>query len=205
MALTSEFTPPGLRIGIFGGSFDPPHDGHLHVARTALIRLELDRVWWLVSPQNPLKPKGSADDHAARLAATRRLAGEPRMVVTDIEARLGAQYTADTLAALRARLPQARLVWIMGGDNLASFHRWRGWRSIMETTPIAVVARPHAEPPRTLARATLSPAARAYAHARRRDHEAKRLVELAPPAWVYLTARLNSASSTELRARLGRA
>ncbi len=205
MALTSEYAPPGLRVGVFGGSFDPPHEGHLHVARTALTRLALDRVWWLVSPQNPLKPPGSADDHAVRMAAARRLADEPRMVVTDVEARLGARYTADTLRALRARLPGVRLVWIMGGDNLAGFHRWRGWREIMDTTPIAVIARPQNTPRNALSRATLSPAAQAYAHARQPENHAKRLVEIPPPAWVYLTARLNSASSTELRARLGRA
>jgi nicotinate-nucleotide adenylyltransferase len=112
---------PGLRIGLLGGSFDPPHEGHAHITRWALRSLGLDRVWWLVSPGNPLKPKGPAD-LARRIAAARALMRDPRVVVTDVEARLGARYTADTLVALSARFPQARFVWLMGADNLARFH-----------------------------------------------------------------------------------
>jgi len=186
---------PGIRVGVYGGSFDPPHDGHLHVARTALARLGLDRVIWLVSTRNPLKTRNDPAELSTRLAATRRLARGPAMRVSDLEKRIGARYTLDTLRVLKARHPGVHFVWIMGADNLAGFHHWRGWADIFREIPIAVVARPGVEP-----RAALSPAARRFAHARLPGRAAPRLANAAPPAWVYLAAPLKDISSTALRA-----
>jgi nicotinate-nucleotide adenylyltransferase len=185
---------PGMTVGLFGGSFNPAHEGHLHVARTALVRLGLDRVIWLVSPQNPLK-RGQPADLSERLAQTRRLARGPAMIVSDIEARLGVRYTIDLIRILKARFPGVRFVWIMGADSLASFHKWKGWSEILNGVPICVVARPGSE-----LRGGLAPAAVRFNRARRPASEARRLARLAPPAWVYLPARLNHASSTAIRA-----
>jgi len=185
---------PGMRVGLLGGSFNPAHGGHAHVARTALTRLGLDRVIWLVSPQNPLKGRAAAS-LGERLAGARRIATGPRMLVSDLEARLGSRYTLDLIRTLRARYPAVRFVWLMGADNLADFHRWRGWQEIARLVPIAVVARPGW----TLA-ARRSPMARRFAAARLPASEARRLPQTAPPAWIYLTAPLNFASSTALRA-----
>lgn len=130
----------GLRIGLLGGSFDPAHDGHLYVSRIALKALKLDYVWWLVSPGNPLKPM--PDALAVRLARARNAARDASIFVTDIEARMGTRFTADTLAALRKRFPQVDFIWLMGSDNLQQFSRWRRWQQIAAHTPIAVVRRP---------------------------------------------------------------
>ncbi len=186
---------PGMRVGLFGGSFNPAHEGHAHVARTALVRLGLDRVIWLVSPQNPLKRNQPADLRE-RVTAARRLARGPKMIVSDIETRLGVRYTIDLIRILKARFPGVKFVWIMGADSLASFHKWRGWREILDSVPIAVVARPGSE-----LRGGLAPAALRFAHARRPARAAKSLASLPAPAWMYLPARLNHASSTVLRAR----
>ena len=195
-ALKSELALPGMRIGLFGGSFNPVHDGHLHVAREAMRRLKLDRVWWLVSPQNPLKPAAETSDFAKRFAGVERIAAEPRFVVSDVERRLGASYTAATIAALAARHPKARFVWIMGADNLQGFHRWRDWAGIMNTVPVAVIARP-SDP----IRARLSIAAQRFRTARVSSRDAAALVETPAPAWLYLNVRYHPASSTALRAR----
>ena len=189
-----------MKVGLFGGSFNPAHAGHAHVAQTALQRLHLDRVIWLVSPQNPLKPGRDTAALAQRMAGARAAAGpDPRMVVSDAETRLGCVYTVDVLDRLRARFPGVKFVWIMGGDNLASFHRWRGWTDIARTTPIAVVARPDA-----LLRSRSAPAARRYAAARRPSREGPLLADAPTPAWTYLQAPLNAASSTKLRATQAR-
>ena len=184
---------PGMTVGLFGGSFDPAHEGHAHVARTALRRLGLDRAVWLVSPGNPLKPAAS-QDLARRMASARRWASGPRMVVAGLEARLGVRYTIDTVRALKARYPGVRFVWIMGADSLAGFHRWRGWTQLMREIPMAVVTRPGAGP-----RSRFAPAARRFAHGRRPARAAKTLAWAAPPAWTVLEAPLNPASSTALR------
>ena len=195
-ALRLGFTlKPGMRVGLFGGSFNPPHQGHAHVARTALVRMRLDRVIWLVSPQNPLK-RGQPADLAERLAATRRLARGPSMIVSDIETRLGTRYTIDLIRILKARFPGVHFVWIMGADSLASFHQWRGWNEILTTVPMAVVARPGSQ-----LRGGLAPAAARFNRVRRPATAASQLPLTAPPAWIYLPARLNHASSTALRAR----
>ncbi|MFN6979559.1 MAG: nicotinate-nucleotide adenylyltransferase, partial [Gemmobacter sp.] len=147
---------PGMAVGLFGGSFDPPHRGHVHLTRQALARFGLDRVWWLVSPGNPLKPEGPAP-LARRLVAARAIMRHPRVVVTDLEARLGTRFTAETLRRLGALYPGVRFVWLMGSDNLAGFHRWEDWQGILRRVPVGVIARPG-----YALRARLSPAARPF-------------------------------------------
>jgi nicotinate-nucleotide adenylyltransferase len=162
----------GMKIGLFGGSFDPAHEGHAHVAETALKRLGLDRVWWLVSPQNPLKPKSSA--FAERMLSAQGEAHGAKMVVTDLEQRLGCGYTYETLRALKRLYPGVSFVLIMGADNLANFRKWRNWREVAAAIPVVIVARPGAR-------------------------AAERLS--APRQWTYLNARLHRESSTAIRAQ----
>lgn len=188
----------GMKVGLFGGSFNPAHDGHAHVAETAMRRLDLDRVVWLVSPQNPLKDVRQTAPLAERLASARAFAGGPRMTVSDFESRAGTVWTIDTLRALKARHPGVRFVWLMGSDNLESFHRWRGWTDIMRMMPVAVVARPG-----SLLESRSAPAARRFAGHRVASDEARMLPLMAAPAWTYLTAPLNPSSSTALRNRGG--
>ncbi len=189
---------PGQAVGLFGGSFDPPHAGHLHASETALVRLGLDRVWWLVTPGNPLKDTGRLPSMAERMAAARGLARDPRMLVTDFEARIDTRYTLDTVEALVRLYPRVKFVLVIGADNWASFHRWQGWRRIASLVAIAVIDRPGS----TL-RALASPAARAFAAARVPEGEARTLADRPPPAWVFLTGRRVPISSTMLRARNG--
>ncbi len=186
---------PGLRIGLLGGSFDPPHDGHMHITRRAFRRFGLDWIWWLVSPGNPLKEDAPAS-LGRRMAACRAIATHPRVKVTDIEARLGTRYTADTLARIRALYPGVRFVWLMGADNLTGFHRWDHWQDIIERTPIGVLARPGAQ-----VAAGLSPAARAYSRYRMPKEAARALPLCAAPAWTLLSGPMVETSSTVLRAR----
>jgi nicotinate-nucleotide adenylyltransferase len=187
---------PGRRIGLLGGSFNPAHGGHLHISRLALQLLGLDEIWWLVSPQNPLKPAAGMAPLAERLAQAREVAaGERRFVVTGIEATLGSSYTADTLRALCRRFPQARFVWLMGGDNLAQFPYWKRWQEIFRTVPIAVFARPG-----LAAKALAGPAARRFARARLPAAAARRLALMPPPAWVFFHTRLDPRSATRIRA-----
>ncbi len=187
--------PPGARVGVFGGSFDPAHDGHLHVSRHALRALRLDGLWWLVSPGNPLKAAGPAP-LAQRLARARALADDPRITVTAAEATLGTRLTADTLAALRARSPRVHFVWVMGADNLAGFHRWDRWRTIARLVPVLVIARPGAQ------RAALAaPAARVLAAHRVPARDAAALPGMPPPAWCYLRVPMRAISSSALRAQ----
>jgi nicotinate-nucleotide adenylyltransferase len=186
-------TAPGLSVGLLGGSFDPPHAGHVHITGTALRAFALDQVWWVVSPGNPLKARGPAD-LGRRLEACRRTIRHPKVRITDIEAQLGTRYTADTLAALRHRYPQLRFVWLMGADNLASFHRWERWRWIMETMPIGVLARPDQQ-----LRAALAPAARRYAGHRLPEHAARLLATRRAPCWTLLTGPMSALSSTAIR------
>ena len=186
-----------MRVGLFGGSFNPAHEGHAHVAETALQRLDLDRVIWLVSPQNPLKPSADTAGLEARMAGARRLARGPAMIVSDAETRLGSQYTVDVVRALKARFPGVRFVWVMGADSLASFHCWRGWTEIMREIPVAVVSRPWIS-----LKSRLSPAARRFARYRRPSSRAASLPGSNPPAWVFLRGPLNFQSSTALRERM---
>jgi nicotinate-nucleotide adenylyltransferase len=186
----------GMTVGLFGGSFDPAHEGHLHVAETALVRLGLDRIVWLVSPGNPLKP-GRGDDLERRVAQTRTVARGRRMIVSGIEAELHTRYTLDTIRELERRHPGVRFVWLMGADNLAQFHRWRGWAQIFAKVPIAVIGRPGQS-----VGGRMAIAARRFASARLPASRARLLASLPPPAWTYLRGRWNFASSTALRSRL---
>jgi nicotinate-nucleotide adenylyltransferase len=184
-----------MRVGLFGGSFNPAHPGHAHVAETARRRLRLHRVIWLVTPQNPLKSARDAAPLSRRLASARAQAKGPSMIVSDVETRIGAQYTLDTLRVLKARFRGVRFVWIMGSDNLASFHHWV---EIMRCTPVAVVARPD-----SLHKSRASPTARRFASARLATRQGPLLAGAEPPRWVYLRGPLNFASSTALRGRGG--
>ena len=190
---------PGMAVGLFGGSFNPAHDGHAHVAETAMRRLGLDRVIWLVSPQNPLKDARDSAPLAERMASAQAAAAMAAagrsMVVSDFETRAGTQWTVDTLRALTARHPGVRFVWLMGSDNLAGFHRWRGWTDIMRMMPMAVIARPG-----SLLESRAAPAARRFAGHRISSREARLLADKAAPAWTYLRAPLNPRTSTALRA-----
>jgi nicotinate-nucleotide adenylyltransferase len=183
-----------MKIGLFGGSFDPPHEGHAHVARTALRRLGLDRVVWLVSPQNPLKKAAPSASGDARLDMAARLAPGPSMIVSDAESRLNSRFTIDTVRQLKARYRGVHFVWIMGADSLAGFHRWREWREIMKEIPVAVVSRPGAG-----LGGLSSPAARNFKGDRLPAAMSRKLALMTPPAWVYLPEPLNFASSTALR------
>jgi nicotinate-nucleotide adenylyltransferase len=185
---------PGMRIGLLGGSFNPPHAGHALVTRLALTRLRLDRVWWLVTPGNPLKSKAELAALQARVKAARRLVAGLRVAVTDIEAEIGARYTYETLAWLTQRAPHVRYVWIMGADNLRQFHLWRHWRAIADLTPIVVVDRPGS----TL-RAMSSRAAIALAPWRVAESEAPRFADIDPPALIFLHGPRSELSSTLLR------
>ncbi|MDP6875264.1 MAG: nicotinate-nucleotide adenylyltransferase [Alphaproteobacteria bacterium] len=182
-----------LKIGLLGGSFNPAHEGHRHISLLALKQMRLDQVWWLVSPQNPLKGSDEMAPLSHRMAGARALARHPRIRVSDLENRLGTRYTADTLARLRRRYPHHHFVWLMGADNLVQLPQWRRWREIVETTPMAVFNRP-GEGHRALAGAA---AARYAAYRVRRPFE---LPLAPPPAWCFLFSRLHPASSTELRA-----
>jgi nicotinate-nucleotide adenylyltransferase len=188
---------PGQAVGLLGGSFDPAHEGHAHVTREALRRFGLDRVWWLVSPGNPLKPRGPAP-LSERMERARSVMRHPRVDVTDVEARLGTRHTAESLAALGRRHPGVRFVWLMGADNLAQLHLWDDWRRIVEGVPVGVLARPGVR-----VSARRSKAATVYAGARLPVHEAHRLARAEPPAWCLVNVPLNDASSSAIRAAGG--
>lgn len=196
IAIRTPLALPGQRIGLMGGSFDPPHEGHRNVAMTVTRRLALDQVWWIVSPGNPLKRTAGRPDQARRMELCRQLADHPRMRVTGFERELGTAYSAATVAFLRRRLPSVRFVWVIGADNLATLHHWRRWRDIAWAMPIAVVDRPGY---RLAAHA--SPAARAFWRSRRTELRAGgALANARPPAWTLLSTRLSPLSSTALRA-----
>jgi nicotinate-nucleotide adenylyltransferase len=184
----------GMRIGLFGGSFDPPHAGHLAVSQTALRALGLDQVWWLVSPQNPLKPNAPGDV-GARIAAARAIVTDPRIKVTGVEAAFGSIYTANTLRRLLPRLRGAQPVWLMGADAFAGFHRWKEWQAIAASIPIAVLNRPG-----WAQLALSSPAATSLRRWRVDATDAQILPGMPPPAWIFLPFPQVNASSTALRA-----
>lgn len=188
-------TTRGRRIGLLGGSFDPAHVGHVHITREALKRFALDEVWWLVSPGNPLKPRGPAPMDA-RIAHARALMQHPRVRITDIEAQLRTRYTAQTLRAMALRFPAAQFVWLMGADNLAQFHLWKDWQEIMETVPVGVLARPG---DRIAART--APAAQIYRSALLKGRQARLLARARAPAWAFINMPMRDISSTALRAQ----
>jgi nicotinate-nucleotide adenylyltransferase len=192
--------PPGTgarrRVGLLGGSFNPAHEGHRHISLQALKRLKLDEIWWLVSPQNPLKPVKDMAPLKDRLAQARAIAGKSRIKVSDIETRLGTRYTADTIAALQRQFPRLNFVWLMGADNLAQISRWDRWQSIFNAVPIAVFDRPAYS-----LSALNAKAAQRYARRRVAAEQAGELAVLPPPAWTFIRSRLHPASATQIRAQ----
>jgi nicotinate-nucleotide adenylyltransferase len=189
-------TAPGQSIGLLGGSFNPPHLAHRQISEIVLKRLGLDQIWWLVTPGNPLKARSELAPLSERLVLARAVAKNPRIEVTSFERDLPTAYTAATLAFLKRRSPLVRFVWIMGADNLASFHRWRRWREILTMVPVVVVDRPGWR-----FKAFASKAARAFAASRVPEGKARGLLAMPPPAWTFLTGPLSSLSSTELRSK----
>jgi nicotinate (nicotinamide) nucleotide adenylyltransferase/ribosome silencing factor RsfS/YbeB/iojap len=186
------------RIGLLGGSFNPAHGGHLHISLLALKHLALDQVWWLVSPQNPLKPADGMAPFATRLAGAGSVAAaHPRIVVSDLENRLGpSRYTVDTLAALRRRFPRLRFVWLMGSDNLLQVPRWERWTEIFDTVPVAVFDRPSYS-----LKALSGPAAKRFAAKRVPVFAARGLAEMKPPAWVFFHTLLDTRSANRIRSQ----
>lgn len=184
----------GMRIGLFGGSFNPPHAGHSLVAEIALRRLELDQLWWIVTPGNPLKSKRELAPLAERIRLSETVAEDPRINVTAFEASHSLRYTADTLALVKRRNPGINFVWIMGADNLREFHRWQRWRQIATTFPIAVIDRPGS----TLSFLS-SVLAKTFDYARVDETDAPRLARMKAPAWTFIHGPRSSLSSTALR------
>jgi nicotinate-nucleotide adenylyltransferase len=184
------------RVGVLGGSFNPAHPGHRHVAEQAIRRLGLDQVWLLVSPGNPLKHGDGMARFAERLASARRIADGRRIIATDLERRLGTRYTADTLRLLRRRFPNIRFVWLMGADNLRQFPRWNHWLAIARNVVFAVLPRPSYTAP-----ALAGQAAQRLRAARRPARQAHILADMAPPSWIFLDGRLDATSATAIRAR----
>jgi nicotinate-nucleotide adenylyltransferase len=194
VAQAIPFYTNGMRVGLLGGSFNPPHLAHRAISLFAIKRLKLDRVWWLVTPGNPLKENGALRDLGLRAEAAREMADDPRIAVSCLESVIGTRYTVDTISYLRRRASGLRFVWIMGADNLAQFHHWENWRRIASEMPIAVIDRP----PQSF-RALAAPAAQALARYRLPENQAGRLADQRAPAWVFLTGMKLNLSSTGLR------
>ncbi|MCF3641355.1 nicotinate-nucleotide adenylyltransferase [Rhizobium sp. TRM95111] len=184
----------GMAVGLFGGSFNPPHEGHVLVAEIAMRRLRLDQLWWVVTPGNPLKDHRILAPLAERLALSETITPDPRVKVTAFERTLGQNYTAKTLAVVAARNPGVKFVWIMGADNLKDFHRWQSWRSIASTFPIAVIDRPGD----TLSYLS-SKMAKTFAYARVDEEDAATLARRPAPAWTFIHGPRSILSSTVLR------
>lgn len=189
---------PSMRIGLLGGSFNPAHEGHVHISLAAIERLQLHKLWWMVTPGNPLKRHSELASLEDRLACARKLATHPKIEVTDFEASLPSPYASDTVDFLTRRYPGVRFVWIMGGDNLAQFHRWRNWARLFAAIPILIADRPSSR-----YKALASPAAQRFAGARLNEAAVGCLPYSKPPAWVYLTLPLCAVSSTAIRQNAG--
>jgi nicotinate-nucleotide adenylyltransferase len=183
-----------MRIGLLGGSFNPPHAAHRAISLYAIKRLQLDRVWWLVTPGNPLKDSRALHDLSERMAAAKAVANDPRIDVSCLESVIGTRYTVDTITYLRRRCSGLRFVWIMGADNLAQFHRWENWQRIAAEVPIAVIDRP----PQSF-HGLAATASQALSRYRIPERDAGSLADLRPPAWVFLTGMKLNLSSTRLR------
>ena len=183
-----------MQVGLFGGSFNPPHAGHALVAEIALRTLRLDQLWWIVTPGNPLKSGRELAPLTERIAKSEAVAEDPRIKVTAFEAAFNVRYTADTLALIHARNPGVDFVWIMGADNLAQFHRWQRWREIATTFPIAIIDRPGS----TLSFVS-SVMAKTFDYARVDEKDAPRLARMRAPAWTFIHGPRSSLSSTALR------
>lgn len=192
------FRGTGLRIGLLGGSFNPAHGGHRHISLMAMRRLRLDAVWWLVSPQNPLKSADGMAPLDRRVTMARRVVRHPRIIVTAVETELGTQFTADTLFELRLRFPGLRFVWLMGADNLIQIDQWDRWPQIFNLLPVAVFARPAYS-----IRALSGRAAYRFDRFRIPEVSAARLWDREPPRWVFLHTRLDPLSATRIRAQGG--
>ncbi|MGE0698453.1 MAG: nicotinate-nucleotide adenylyltransferase [Hyphomicrobiaceae bacterium] len=190
---------PGQRIGLLGGSFNPPHAAHKAISELALRRLGLDRVWWIVTPGNPLKSHRELLPLDVRVTLAKKMAADPRIVVTDFEKLLGTTFTAATIAFLMRRQPGVHFVWLMGADCLAEFDRWRHWRQIFRALPIAVADRPGWR-----LRALASKSARAFSRQRLPEERARNLALKRPPCWCLLSGRLMQLSSTAIRAKASR-
>lgn len=188
---------PGLRIGLLGGSFNPAHEGHRLASLTALRRLGLDQVWWLVTPGNPLKDNRALPPLAQRMANAASVASHRKIAISGIEARLGTRFTAETLAVLKSRYPGVRFVWLMGSDNLTQFHRWQNWRAIARIMPIGVIDRPG-----STHKAMRSRAALALGRWRLDESDGLLLPTEPAPAWMFLHGKRSDLSSTALRARV---
>jgi nicotinate-nucleotide adenylyltransferase len=187
---------PNMRIGLLGGTFNPPHAAHRDISLTALKRLGLDQVWWLVTPGNPLKDVSKLPKLAERVAAAREVASHPRIEVSGFDSGDHTSYTIDLLTKLKRRFPGVNFVWLMGADNLPEFHRWRAWEEIFAAVPIAVLDRPGFR-----LKACASKAAQRFSEYQVDESDARGLARLVPPAWTILTHKLSTLSSTELRAR----
>lgn len=190
---------PGMRIGLFGGSFNPPHEAHRAVSLLAIKKLQLDKLWWLVTPGNPLKDKSNLPPLDERMALARAMADHPRIDITGFEDVIGAKYSYDTISWLKRESPGTHFVWIMGADNLKDFHRWNHWRDIFMMLPIAVVDRGGLS-----LKAASGPAAISFAKARISENQAASLPLMPPPAWVYLHGVRSDLSSTQIRAEKAR-
>ncbi|WP_343032546.1 nicotinate-nucleotide adenylyltransferase [Tritonibacter litoralis] len=188
---------PGQTVGLLGGSFDPPHRGHVAISHAALRRFGLDHLFWLVSPGNPLKAHAPAP-LARRIAVSREMQSHPRIHVSDIEAHLNTRYTAETLRLLRHAHPGVHFVWLMGADNLKHFHLWRDWREILDTVSVGVLARPGDQ-----ISARLSPAARMFRHKRLTGRQSQALARRGGSAWCFVNVPMVDLSSSEIRARGG--
>jgi len=196
MTLPSFGSQTKITVGLLGGSFNPAHEGHVYISEVAMKKLGLDCVWWLVSPQNPLKSRKNMASMEKRVESAKRIVKDHKIHITTLETRLGTRYTADTLQALQVRYPNIRFVWIMGADNLAGFHRWKKWQSIFKNCRIAIFHRP------TYALKALSSiTAQRFSHHRLPERQAGVLKYKTSPAWVFLPIRGKAISATEIRSR----
>ena len=196
--ITTQKRHPYKVIALLGGSFNPAHDGHVHISKQALMKVGVDEVWWLVSPQNPLKSSRHMASYAERFASASALTrSQPAIKVSDYEARAGTRYTIDTLRALQRAYPHYRFIWLMGADNLVQFHRWKHWRAIASLMPIAVFDRSPSQ-----YSALRSQAASALHYAKIPESCARLLAHLPAPAWCYLHIPRSTLSSTQIRKNL---
>ena len=186
---------PGLTGGLLGGSFDPPHEGHVHITNQAIKAFGLSKIWWIVSPGNPLKER-RPEDISKRVEASRRIMKHPAVAITDIESCLQSRFTAETIQQLKCIYPGVKFVWLMGADNMVNFHHWDNWNWIVKNVPIGILARPGEQ-----IKAGLSPAATRYRRFRIPAEKAFFLSHYTPPAWTLLIGPMRNISSTELRAK----
>lgn len=188
------FCESGNRIGLFGGSFNPPHDGHVLVAKTALQRLKLDQLWWMITPGNPLKDNKGLLPIRERIRLSAQLVDDPKIKITGFEQKIRSFKTVSTIAYILAHHKNTHFVWVMGADSLETFHHWYKWRKIMAMIPIAIIDRPSAH-----MSASFSPAAQAFDRYRIKEYDIEALPLKKPPAWGYIHGKRSYASSTDLR------